>query len=202
MKTIAVTISGVAPLLMARFATGVLDEPRQDGEKPTPRAAAEKAAYKDEKGHLYMPGQNVYAAIIAAGRFHKKGRSSLTTARTSLIPGGMWLQDLMCYVKVEGKKTKHFEIDSRRVVNPNTGQPAISHRPRIDQWDLSFTLQVDETMFALHTVRKVVDDAFSKIGIGSFRPERKGAFGRAVVVAWKVSNGAPIEEAKLAMTTA
>ena len=82
--------------------------------------------------------------------------------------------------------TKDFEVDSRSVVSPATGGRIMAHRPRLDEWSLSFTLEVDEDMFSAEFVRLVVDDAGRKIGLGDFRPDRKGPFGKFVVTGWKV----------------
>jgi hypothetical protein len=52
---------------------------------------------------------------------------------------------------------------------------------------LSFTIDVDPTLFSLGLVRKIVDDAGSRIGLGDFRPSCKGMFGRFTVVSWEVT---------------
>ena len=62
----------------------------------------------------------------------------------------------------------------------------MAHRPRLDEWRLEFTLDVDETMFAPDFVRLLVDDAGTKIGLGDFRPDRKGPFGKFAVTSWKI----------------
>lgn len=41
-------------------------------------------------------------------------------------------------------------------------------------------------MFGPILVRSIVDDAGKKIGLGDFRPARKGPFGRFVVKEWVV----------------
>ena len=186
---IKVRIKGISPLLMNRFteeneiktSSGVSRVSRSD--KGTPREQAEKRAYKDEKGFLYVPGQNIYAAIISAGRFHKAGKNKITTTKSSLVPAGIFIEEIICPLG-----TKDFEVDSRSVVIPATGGRIMCHRPRLDEWELPFTLEVDPEMFDEKTVRLLVDDAGSKCGICDFRPERKGIFGRFTVVAWRVSS--------------
>jgi len=42
-------------------------------------------------------------------------------------------------------------------------------------------------MFNEKTVRMLVNDAGKKIGLGDYRPQRKGPFGRFSVVGWEVS---------------
>lgn len=58
------------------------------------------------------------------------------------------------------------------------------HRPRVDSWSLTFTLDVDTSVFDPKLVRALIDDAGKKIGLGDYRPARKGPFGRFVVKRW------------------
>ena len=148
----------------------------------TPREEAAPKCYKDSDGQLYIPSTNVLSCIIAAGTFHKAGKSKLTTQKTSLIPAGIIVTDLVCPLN-----TKEWEVDSRSVVIPSTGGRIMCHRPRIDEWETSFTLEVDSEMFNEKTVRLLVDDAGKKLGLGDYRPQRKGPFGRFSVVGWEVS---------------
>ena len=64
------------------------------------------------------------------------------------------------------------------------------HRPRVDEWECPFTLDIDESMFSPALVRAIVDDAGKKIGLGDYRPSRKGPFGRFVVKTWVVQKDA------------
>lgn len=190
---IRVTISGITPLLMNRFHEGAEvavsggTSVSFRGDKGTPREQATVKLYSDEDGLLYVPGPNLFACIIAAGTFHKAGKSKLTTMRTSLIPAGIMVDDLVCNLTdVDGKLLTEWEVDSRSVVIPSTGGRIMCHRPRVDEWHTTFTLDVDSTMFSPTLVRAVVDDAGKKIGLGDFRPARKGPFGRFVVSHWEI----------------
>lgn len=188
---IIVTIQGITPLLMNRFheeaeikvsgGTSVTFR----GDDGIPRDQAAPKRYADDKGRLYVPGPNIFACIIAAGTFHKAGKSKLTTQRSSLIPAGVMVDDLICpIIDSDGKPISEWEVDSRSIVNPATGGRRMCHRPRIDQWNVKFTLDVDKTMFTPALIRSVVDDAGKKIGLGDYRPARKGPFGRFVVSRW------------------
>lgn len=184
---IHVTIEGTSPLLMNRFneeaevkvSSGISKV--SIGNKGTPREQAAKKTYSDSNGNLYIPGPNIFSCLIQAGKFHKNGKSKVTTTKSSLIPAGMAVQELICPLG-----TKDFEIDSRSVVIPATGGRIMAHRPRLDKWGLTFTLDVDEEMFTPEFARLLVDDAGCKIGLGDFRPDRKGPFGKFVVTGWKV----------------
>jgi hypothetical protein len=189
---IKVTISGLTPLLMNRFTSenevAVSGGTRVSiqGEKGTPREQAVKKAYIDKNGALYVPGANIFASLIAAGTFQKAGKSKLTTQKTSLVPAGIGLDDIICSLTTaDGEALTEWEVDSRSVVIPSTGGRIMCHRPRVDQWRLSFSLDLDTTMFTPKLARLLVDDAGKKIGLGDYRPQRKGPFGRFVVVNWQ-----------------
>jgi hypothetical protein len=185
---IKVTISGIAPLIMNRF-TEASEISVSSGTRVsirskngTAREEAEPKCYKDDKGNLFIPGANIFAALVAAGTFHKTGKSKLTTMRTSLIPAGIAVLEMVCPLN-----TSEWEVDSRSVVIPSTGGRVMCHRPRVDEWSTSFTLDIDTEMFNDKTVRLLVDDAGKKLGLGDYRPQRKGPFGRFVVTGWEVT---------------
>lgn len=184
---IHVTIEGTTPLIMGRFTeedaikVSAGTSTVSVGSKGTPREQAKKKAYSDSEGNLYIPGPNIFAGLIEAGKFHKSGKSKVTTKKSSLIPAGISLLDIICPLG-----TKDFEVDSRSVVIPATGGRIMAHRPRLDTWRLSFQLEVDTRMFSEQFVRALVDDFGQKIGLGNFRPERKGPFGKFVVTEWRV----------------
>lgn len=183
---VKVTIQGTTPLLMNRFTEA--NEVKVSsglsgvhvGGKPSPREQAQARAYADETGALFIPGPNIFSCLIQAGTFHKSGKSKVTTMKSSLIPAGMSVLEIVCPLN-----TKDFEVDSRSVVIPSTGGRIMCHRPRLDSWQFSFTLDIDTEMFSPQFARLLVDDAGRKVGLGDFRPARKGPFGKFHVVKWE-----------------
>ena len=191
MERVKVTIEGTTPLLMNRFTDEAAAKVSggtstvMAGNKGTPREQAAKKTYEDENGILHIPGTNIFRAIIDAGTFHKAGKSKITTQKSSLVPAALALLELTCPIQTKNGAPK-WEVDSRAVVIPSTGGRIMCHRPRVDEWRISFTLEVDTGMFSIPLVRQLLDDAGKRIGLGDFRPARKGPFGRFVVVAWDV----------------
>ncbi len=190
-----VRVKGQSPLLIHKFTDGDAQaisagtsSSARGREKPLPREQATERLYTDSQGRSVIPGPNVFRAIIDAGRFTKSGRSQITSAKSSLVPAAIVLTDLECLIEDEhGKPCVTWEVDSRSVVNPSTQGRVMCHRPRFDAWFLSFTMIVDGAMFSDKLVRQLVDDAGSKVGLGAFRPARKGPFGRFKVVSWETS---------------
>lgn len=183
---IKATICGVSPLLCNRFTDAAAQAVSSNtssvmhGQKPAPREQAQARLYLDSKGKPVLPGTNLMRAIVNAGSFVKSGKSKLSTQRSSVIPAGMSVVEVE--LPIAGGK---WEVDSRSVVIPSTGGRIMCHRPRFDDWRVSFTLEVDETMFSEAIARELLDLAGKRIGVGDFRPERKGPFGRFRVDAWK-----------------
>jgi hypothetical protein len=188
MARVKVEISGTSPLLMNRLT----DEnevsisnghrPIFLGEQDVPREQAKKTAYIDDNGILYIPGPNIFASIIDAGSFVRERKVKLTTQKRSLIPSIIQVEELICSLH-----TDKFEVDSRRVVIPSTGGAVMRHRARIDNWKISFTILIDDEISS-KLAQELIDIAGKKVGIGDYRPFRRGPFGRFVVTNWKKLN--------------
>lgn len=153
--------------------------PIEGFEKLPMEDQAEHAAYRDpDTGKLYVPGVAVQRALVGGAVYSKgKGRGSLQKVAAACLfvtPDRLSLG------------MKDYAIDSRRVVIPATKGAIIRHRPRIDDWQITFNLEWDETLVTEQQVRKVVDDTLSRVGLLDFRPEKKGPFGRAMVTKWQM----------------
>lgn len=185
---INITIEGVTPLLMNRFHEAAQQASSAGtsavllGKKGTPKEQAAPKVYSDSQGRPVVPGPNIFAAIVQAGTFIKAGKSKVTTAKSSIVPAGLSMVELECLLT-----PRDWEVDSRAVVIPSTGGRVMAHRPRFDAWKVSFTLDVDTTVFNEAVVRELVDFAGQRVGLGDFRPARKGPFGRFKVTSWKTS---------------
>lgn len=182
---IDVTIEGTTPLLMNRFTEeNESKSPSGASASPTaetPREQAEKKAYRSkDTGELEFPCQNIMACLIEAGRYFKQEGKPLTTSESSSIPAGLHIEGLTIPFGITT-----FEIDSRTVVAAGTGERVMCHRPRLDEWRLSFRIVVDDTLFQHKLVREIIDHAGKTVGLGDYRPQRKGSFGKFAVKSWE-----------------
>ena len=186
MKTILVEIDGVTPLLMNRFH----DEAQQQatsgnriaavGDKGSPRDQAEKKLYTDDQGRVGIPQPNLFRSILDAGKFFKAGKSKVTTQKSSLIPACLNIDEL--FIPIESRQG--WEVDTRPVRIPSTGGRILAHRPCFHDWRLSFTCDIDTEILSAKLFRDIVDCAGKRIGLGDFRPDCKGPFGKFVVISW------------------
>ena len=55
-----------------------------------------------------------------------------------------------------------------------------------NDWALDITVELDTELINVKLFREIVDVAGKRIGLGDFRPDNKGPFGKFVVTAWAV----------------
>ena len=186
MLRISVTIEGISPYIPHRFneAAGVSvsggTSPISSLDRGTPQEIAESFLYTDDKGKPIVIQPAIFGAIMAAGKFHKLGKSKITTQQTSLVPGYMTVTG--AYYPLVHKQP--WKVDTRPVRIPSTGGRILQHRPMFDDWKTTFEIEVFDGGFSDKLVRQLVDDAGLRIGIGDLRPEKKGPYGRFKVTKW------------------
>jgi len=175
--SVEVKIKGMSPgLLMHQFPM----VPIEGYDKLLPEEQAEHAAYRDpDTKKLYIPGTAIQRSLIAAAVYSKgKGRASLQKPAAACLFVSPHIVDL---------GTKEYVMDSRAIVNPSTKGRIVRHRPCLPKWEVSFKIEYDETLLKEEQVRRIVDDAGSRVGLLDFRPACKGPFGRFFVTKWKVT---------------
>ena len=184
---ITVKLQGTTPLLCNRFTDEAAmsassgTRAAQVGGKGQPREQAERKLYVSEaSGAPVVPGPNLFRCIIDAGKFFKNGKSKVTTISNSLIPACVSVEEFEIPIEHDNP----WEVDTRAVRIPSTGGRILAHRPCFHDWQISFTLILDEDVMSENLLREIVDAAGKKIGLGDFRPDRKGPFGKFVVVEW------------------
>lgn len=188
---IKVKIQGRTPLLVHAFndaaAEAATNGTRLTTQKDygTPREQCEAVLYRSANTREpIIPQPNLLRCVIDAGKFHKAGRSKVTTQKSSLIPAAVSLDE----VEYPILHKDDWKVDTRAVRIPATGGRILRHRPCFDDWALEFEIELDEEMMTEKTLRSIVDDAGRKIGLGDFRPDTKGPFGKFDVVLWEKVN--------------
>lgn len=172
-KKIKCSVKGISPLLMHAFPM----QPLESIDKKSPEEQAENSAYRTPSGKLYIPAIAFQRSIIGAATYSKgKGRATLQkpVAACVLVSPEYLQLDQQEYI-----------IDARPVVIAATKGRIVRHRPRFDTWSFECVIEYDDALLKESELRRVVDDAGSRVGLLDFRPERKGPFGRFMVVEWK-----------------
>jgi hypothetical protein len=191
---INVSCRGLTPLLMNRMSESTLEGLRTKQKAPkaanvgttrTPREDAEPKVYS-HGGKPILPGENLMACLIAGGCFVRlDAKRQVSTGKSTLLPGLMTLLDMMLPLyEPDSRKQARWEADVRQGKNPNGGEAVCICRPRFDAWAFECRIDIDDKEIGENAIRHLWDLAGRRVGLGDFRPARKGIFGQFVVEKW------------------
>lgn len=205
MLLIQVKVRGTSPLLMNRMDESTLEglrtkqkkaKNKEVGKVSTPREDAAPKVYLHE-GSPVLPGENLMSCLIAAGVFIRlDAKRQVSTGKGTLLPGLMSLLDFaLPLVDPDTSKPSVWEPDVRKGTNPNGNEAVCICRPRFDRWSFRARIEIDDSEIGENAIRDLWDKAGRRIGLGDFRPARKGIFGQFVVEEWnrKELSGAAAE---------
>ena len=172
MKKYKVEITGITPLLMNKPLEYGFDEQwvekkaSEDWEKE-----ALKKLYVNAKGVIYQPSTHIEMSLIDAGKKIKvKGQGKATYSK---LFGSM--------VSIEEFEIPHkkqdYEIFKCLVVIPSTKGRVMRYRPKFNEWVLEFHVIFEEEI-PKEVIKEALEIAGKYVGIGDWRPSKKGKFGK------------------------
>lgn len=190
MKTVQVEVRGTTPLLVHRFgedaeqgkATRAIVSDNRD-----PRTEATKHAYIAANGTFYISAFSIPGCMGNAGANHKS-KGSRKSLRFVVPSAVRMISDTITILNGSGP-AKDFEVDSRPVTIPATKGRIMRHRPRFDKWGLKFDLLINDDLLALDMAQQLLTEGGQQIGIGDFRPEKRGPFGCFQISRWEILKG-------------
>ena len=179
MKTYKITIEGTSPLLMNRPSAliGDISKERKQEDK-SPEEMAKLKLYEID-GNLYQPETHIKGALVEAGKDQKvvgKGKSTY-----SKIVGYAVEINPFEIVHKKQKWTPYSVL----AVNPSTRGRNLLHRPMLKEWELDFEVTFDEDQIPASILKECFERAGKFVGIGDWRPAKKGRFGKFQVTSWK-----------------
>jgi hypothetical protein len=189
MLNIEITIEGVSPLICARFSDEAAERASSGNrssaaasDRGTPLEIAEKCLYTGLDGKVMLPQPNVLRCLVDGGRFFKAGKKQITTKEESMLYGCLDIDG----AEIPISHKQPWKVDTRAVVIPATKGRILAHRPMFDDWRLSFMMELDISVISEKLLREIVDAAGKRVGLGAFRPAKKGPYGRFVVNKWEI----------------
>ena len=169
-------IEGVSSLLMHSPQAMMESRPAGTSTKQIPSAEeeAEKGAYRNEDGTLYLPSAAFKASLMhgAGGR-----RIGKTAARTVLAGAVFTTSPKTHLIDPEsGERLRDYRVHVARVVVQRSS--IMRARPEIERWGCVLELEVDLEFIQAFVVEELLNIAGRISGVGDFRPERRGPHGR------------------------
>jgi len=181
MLTYSATIQGITPLLMNRPSEELIAETSKERKtgNETPQTKADAKLYSRD-GVIYQPATHLQGCLVEAGKNLKVMGKGTARATYSKIAG--YAIEVNPF-EMEHKKTK-WEIFSVLAVNPTTKGRNMLHRPMFREWELDFEVTFDDTEISQEIVKQLLDIGGRIVGIGDWRPAKKGRFGKFQVTKW------------------
>ncbi len=156
-------------------------------QRPVEEMAAE-VLYRGPKGEFGFPRKNLRTCLILAGYRVALGGAPISTTNATRITEFLTIEDdFICFTDLADPP---WVVDVRRgrsVVAKSRARIGIV-RPRFDQWGFKATLQVDFDVEGVteDLIRTLVRRGGTWIGLGGYRIQSGGPFGRFVVTGWEI----------------
>jgi hypothetical protein len=175
-KIATVTLSAVSPYSQSR----AHETPRKEKEAPDAyeqRTWREKAHFND-KGQVFIPPMSFKMALDAAAKYLQlqipgKGKSTYTKHFAS----GCLVMD-PAFVGVSKDALEYDRIHANADGVRGSGKRVWRFFPRVDNWEVTVDFHVYDDAITKDVFEKVLSEAGRFIGIGRFRPQNGGFYGR------------------------
>ena len=178
MKKYKIEIKGISPYLMHKFGEEESQLKTKTGSKDY-QGEVINALYKLPNGEIYVPSTQLHGALIEAGKQMKvvgRGKSTYSKLFGSFV-----------VLEPEAIKmlNQKWETDARAVVVPSTKGRIVRYRPKFMEWGLEFNVHLEDLEIPSEVLKEGFERAGNYVGIGDFRPGKKGPFGRFQVISFK-----------------
>ncbi len=176
-EIVTFTVIGISPLLQnnpAEFIGKTGDEGLGSSKKTyKDEDEARLRVYKDADGAFAHPSEAFTKSMVKAVAGKKFGKMFATAA----IKGSVFIAEpFSLLVDPKGNPIKEYQIDRRPVV---VGKARILRcRPMFSKWQIRLALEIDTAILKPKDVLDALSLAGRIVGIGDYRPEKGGGFGR------------------------
>lgn len=178
MQKINVKVEGVSPLLYNRFRDIQIEgKSRKRTGTPSEQDIHEKLYELD--GVPYIPAVYFRNCFVEASKQFKivgKGKSTYSKLVGATV-------EVMPEVIMNNHKWVVFRVPA---VNPMTKGRMMVSRPRMDKWGCEFEVILNDDAVSPVVIKEILEQAGKYVGIGDWRPEKKGIFGKFQVVKFDV----------------
>lgn len=179
-ETIRVPIVGTMPLIVHNFSEKskrqMLDA--QQGRKSPkqirdPQAEYEAAFYRTKDGYGF-PVTAFKAATVGAARFYGKDVRMTELRQFLFMHGEISENDPQALVPIEGEPRMREDIV--RLGGPSRSAD-LRYRPEFPEWSTTLTVTYVTSSLSRSSVLSLIDAGGLGIGVGEWRPEKRGEFG-------------------------
>lgn len=176
-QRVSLRIVGISPLIQHQWGQKALQMMRDKhaGKKTKnrdvrdPDAEGREAMYVTDNGKPGIPAMAIKSAIIGAA--HKDIGIEKTLVKKSLF--------IVC---TDSKLVLEMDCDAPVItedpVRVGQGSADLRYRPYFHRWAVDLTFEVDAELLRVEDLLNLIDRAGFGVGIGEWRPEKGGEYGR------------------------
>ena len=170
-QTIMLTLVGDSPLIVHAWSEkakrAMLEKQQKKATKAKevrdPEAEIEACFYRTESGEYGFPAIGVKAAMVSACRF--------VDAKMTVARGAFHIDAEM--LPVIGSPRPREDM-----VRIGMGTADLRYRPEFPDWKIPVSIKFNAGVMSAEQVANLLDAAGFGVGIGEWRPERNGSYGR------------------------
>jgi hypothetical protein len=176
-QRVGLRITGISPLIQHQWCNKALQMMRDKhaGKKTKNRevrdceAEGREAMYVTDSGSPGVPAMAIKSAIISAA--HRDIGVERTLVKKSLF--------LVCS---DSKMVLEMDCDEPVIkedaVRVGQGSADLRYRPYFHRWAVDLTFEIDAELLRVEDLLNLIDRAGFGVGIGEWRPEKGGEYGR------------------------
>lgn len=192
MKRFSITLKGMPPgHFQNKMGMDALLGLRDKTTKK-PKTQARPSLEDEARSHIHfngdgqpcIPSYMLMATLISAGVYIRLDQKrQLSTKDSTMLPGLLLLEGESFPLLMPGDGTEAgwgfspWRYEVRQGRNPNGGEAVCIVRPLFEKWAIHFTALLDTETLPEDTFLRLFALAGTRVGIGDFRPQRKGTFG-------------------------
>ncbi|HPN32654.1 MAG TPA: hypothetical protein PKY81_17005 [bacterium] len=181
MKKFNVAVEGISPLLMNRPGFEIGDKsPAKKSKDLSAIEIAETKLYQIN-GQIYQPATHFQSALVEGGKSVKQTGKGSSKSTYSKVMG--YAVEINPFEIIH--KFFEWEVFSCLTVNPTTRGRNLTHRPMFRKWELEFSVCFDDKEVSSEILKEIFDITGRIVGIGDWRPAKKGRFGKFHITQWK-----------------
>lgn len=179
-ETIRVPILGTMPLIVHNFSAKskqqMLDS--QQGRRKVkvvrdPKAEYEAAFYRTKDGYGF-PVTAFKSATVGAARFYGKDVKMTELRQFIFMRGEISDKDPQALVPIEGEPRMREDIVR---LSGQSRSADLRYRPEFPEWSTVLEVTYVTSSLSRDSVLSLIDAGGMGIGVGEWRPERRGEFG-------------------------
>ena len=177
-KEFIVTIKGVTPLLFNKFLESSISSEVKKRSGSIGKSKTEDKLYKNPEGKIYTPSTHISGMLVNSAKNFKirnKGKSTYSKLAGSCIEIE---PDILIH---KNQKWEEFTISA---VIPSTKGRIMISRPLIRKWEIDFNIKITDDI-PEDVLKSILDYGGQYIGIGDWRPDKKGKYGKFIVTSFK-----------------